>query len=98
MEGGGAATYDVYFAPEDAAALDGLFAAMTACAELHPDPAEEEEGEEGGEGMMMGGGGYAWAEALMAQAEAEGAGEQEGAGSAAAVPGQFEPPEGEEGK
>ncbi len=60
--------YDVYFTPSDAAALDALFSAMTACAELHPDPAEEGEEE-------MGGGGFAWAEALMAQAGEEGEGE-----------------------
>ena len=84
MGGGGGGAFDVYLAPSDAGALDGLFKAMTACAELHPDPQDEQQEGEEGEGMGGMGGGYAWAEALMAQ-EAAGGGEE-------AVAGQFEPP------
>ena len=78
--GDGAGAWDVYFAPRDAGSLDALFAAMTACAEMHPDPADEQLEEEGGEA----GGSFAWAEALMAQAEAGGG----------AVAGQFDDAEG----
>jgi len=70
-------TLDVYFAPHTPTSLDDMFTAMTKCAELHPDAAEELGGE-GGEGdggmfsMGAGGGiisgGYDWADKLLAQA------------------------------
>jgi hypothetical protein len=67
-------TLDVYFAPHTPASLDDLFTAMTKCAELHPDAAEEQggEGDEGMFSMGAGGGiisgGYDWADKLLAQA------------------------------
>ena len=76
---------DVFFAPADPAALDALFTAMTAAAELHPDAAG---GDEDGEGEGMGAG-FDWVTALMAQQGGGAGGEEEGAAAAAAVEGQF---------
>jgi len=50
---------EIRFAPEDAARLQSMFDAMSACQALHPDPAdnsedEEEEGEEEGEPHVEG--------------------------------------------
>lgn len=72
-DGDGPATLHAYFVPpEPAAQLDALFTALSACAELHADPMEdEEEGDEGGEGDdgAAGGGSGAgsWLSALLQQ-------------------------------
>lgn len=57
---------DVYFAPADAATLDPIFSALTACAELWPDAEEGGDGESSGEMP-------AWAAALLAGGAPDGA-------------------------
>ena len=66
---------ELRFVPEDTAALDGLFAVMSACAELHPD--SDNDGEEDSMMNMMGGagGGEGWFTSMEDVAAAAGAGE-----------------------